>query len=63
MCIHDWGHYTIERPLTILWAASRLHPEVFPPADLPVRVKDFYSRFFGMSFSDEQIADILAGRL
>lgn len=58
---HLWANRTIEQPLTVLWAASIIHPEKFSRAMLESEMSAFYERFFHVSLSKEQIDEILAG--
>lgn len=57
---HSWGQRTIEQPLTVLWAAGLIHPQLFLPEDLAGEIKAFYRRFFGYELSDADIAMMLA---
>jgi iron complex transport system substrate-binding protein len=49
---HAWGNHTVERPLTVLWAAAQFHPELFPDFDLEEEVRSFYQTFV---LTDEQV--------
>ncbi|MBP7002774.1 ABC transporter substrate-binding protein [Amaricoccus sp.] len=60
---HIWGNRTVEQPLTVLWAATRLHPDVFPEAELIEEVRNFYATFFRIELTDEQIARMLSGTM
>ena len=60
---HNWGNRTIEQPLTVLWLAKTLYPELFSDVDLLAEVKGFYARFFGTTLTDEQVQEILSGRV
>ena len=59
---HVWGNRAAELALTPMWLASLLHPEQVPHADLVAEAKTFYSEFFKVELSDEQIEGILRGR-
>lgn len=61
MGAHIWSNRTVEQPLTVLWAASQFHPDLFPQAELYEKVRDFYATFFKTELTDEQIAAILSG--
>lgn len=63
MGAHIWGNRTVEQPLTVLWMATRLHPDLFPEAELVGTVRDFYATFFRIDLTDEQIATILGGTI
>lgn len=56
---HIWGNRTSEQPLSVLWAATRLHPDLFPEAELRATVRGFYRDIFGTELTDEQLAAIL----
>lgn len=56
---HIWGNRTSEQPLTVLWAATKLHPDLFPEAELRATVHGFYRDVFGVDLTDEQLAAIL----
>lgn len=60
---HRWGNRTIEQPLTVTWAASLIHPELFADVKLTERTTDFYQRFFGHALTEAQVAEILSGTL
>lgn len=61
MGAHTWGNRTVEQILTVLWAASEFHPDLFPHAELVSEVKGFYANFFKKDLSDEQVETIIAG--
>ena len=56
---HIWGNRTSEQPLSVLWVATKLYPELFAEADLRATVHSFYKDFFGADLSDDQISTIL----
>lgn len=56
---HIWGNRTSEQPLTVLWAATKLHPDLFPEADLRPKVHGFYREFFGVDLTEDQLQAIL----
>jgi iron complex transport system substrate-binding protein len=58
---HTWAHRTAEQPLTVLWAATMFHPEVFAAMNLQAEVQHFYNVFFGVTLSEAQVQEILAG--
>jgi len=60
MGAHTWGNRTVEQVLTVLWAASEFHPDLFPHAELVAEVKRFYATFFKTGLSDDQVESILA---
>jgi iron complex transport system substrate-binding protein len=58
---HTWAHRTSEQPLTVLWAAKTLHPEIFADMNLQAEVQNFYTTFFGVTLSETQVQEILDG--
>ena len=61
MGAHTWAHRTVEQPLTVLWAAKTLHPEVLADMNLQAEVQQFYTTFFGVTLSEAQVQEILDG--
>jgi iron complex transport system substrate-binding protein len=59
----NWGNRTIEQPLTVLWAANTLYPELFADLDLDGEVKSFYQRFFNTSLTDDQVRELISGKV
>jgi iron complex transport system substrate-binding protein len=59
MGAHTWGNRTVEQILTVLWAASAFHPDLFPHSELVAEVKNFYATFFKKELSDQQVEAIL----
>ncbi|RFC36604.1 MAG: iron complex transport system substrate-binding protein [Candidatus Nitrotoga sp. SPKER] len=58
---HTWGNRTAEQPLTVLWAAKQFHPKLFADIDLMVETRRFYHEFFGITITQSQATEILAG--
>ena len=54
-----WNRYSVETPLQILWAANKLHPELFGDVDIVKEAKEFYSEFFGYEMSDADVQQML----
>lgn len=57
---HIWGNRTSEQPLTVLWLATHLYPDLFSQDDLRAAVRDYYKDFFGADLTDEQIGSVLS---
>lgn len=53
---HSWGNRTVEQPLTIFWAMSKLYPELMTPEAFKEEVRTFYRTFFNYEMTDEDIA-------
>jgi iron complex transport system substrate-binding protein len=58
---HTWANRTAEQPLAVLWAAKQFHPSLFGGVDLVAETQRFYRDIFGVSLSQAQIEEILAG--
>lgn len=58
---HTWGNRTVEQPLTVLWAMSKLHPDLMPRSRLAEEIRYFYRTFVLYELSDEQLAAIIDG--
>lgn len=57
-----WGHpSSIEVPLAAMWTAKMLYPKEFSHLHMEEETKEFYSRFFSLTLSDEQVENILQG--
>lgn len=59
--VGSWSTPTPDNALTLQWMASILHPEDYADFDLAATVKDFYSTFYGIEMSDEEVAMRLQG--
>ena len=51
-----------ESVLLMLWVAKTVHPELFADLDLPAKVREYYSKFYGIALEDSSIVNLLAGR-
>jgi iron complex transport system substrate-binding protein len=58
---HLWAHRTLEEPLTVLWAAKLIHPDLFQDVDMQSETAKFYQTFFHTTLKPDQIAEILSG--
>lgn len=47
-----------DTPMTLLWVAKQVYPELFAEEDLADRTKAYYQDVFGVSLTDEQAAGI-----
>jgi iron complex transport system substrate-binding protein len=45
----------IDTPLTLKWMAKTMYPELFEAMDLDREVRDYYSDFFGVTLTDDDI--------
>jgi iron complex transport system substrate-binding protein len=60
---HIWTNRSSEQPLTVMWAAKKFYPELFSDLDIKQETKDFYKKFCNCELSDEQVEEILSGKL
>ena len=44
-----------DTPMTLLWLAQAVYPELFADIDVKAEVKDYYSQLFGITLTDAQI--------
>lgn len=44
-----------DTPMTLLWMAQAVYPELFADVDVRAEVKDYYSQLFGITLTDNQI--------
>lgn len=44
-----------DTPMTLLWMAQAVYPELFADVDVRAEVKDYYSQLFGITLTDDQI--------
>lgn len=44
-----------DTPMTLLWLAQAIYPELFADINVKAQVKDYYSQLFGITLTDEQI--------
>ncbi len=58
---HPWGYRTAEQPLMVLWAAKFFHADRTSGIDLIDEMRRFYSRFFKVQLSDENLQTMLIG--
>jgi iron complex transport system substrate-binding protein len=45
----------IDTPLTLKWMAKTLYPELFADVDMTQEVKDYYSQYFGVTLTDDDV--------
>ena len=44
-----------DTPVTLLWMAQKVYPEIFSDYDLVAEVKKYYKEMYGIDLTDEQI--------
>ncbi len=50
----------VDTPVTLLWMAKTVYPELFEDVDITEEAKTYYSEVFGITLTDEQVARIFA---
>ena len=45
-----------DTPMTLLWMAKAMYPDLFADIDLEQQVKDYYQEIYGVELSDEDVA-------
>jgi len=58
---HTWGNRTAEQALTVLWAATQFHPQIFSRAELRTRSHAFYRDIYGFELTAQQLDTLLSG--
>ena len=53
--IEAWDYPTPSSVLGVLWLTHMLHPEVYSMEQYLEEARDFYSEFFGISVTDQQL--------
>ena len=49
-----------DTPITLMWLAKTVYPELFEDIDVTVKAKEYYKDIFGIELSDEQVESIFA---
>ena len=57
--MYRWYITCSDSPMMLLWMAKQNHPELFEDIDFNETMKDFYSRFYDFTLTDEDIEQIL----
>ena len=58
--MYYWFPPSSDSPLMLQWMAKQMYPELFEDLDIEQEIKDYYSEFYGLELTDEQVALILA---
>ncbi|RKJ77897.1 MULTISPECIES: ABC transporter substrate-binding protein [unclassified Pyramidobacter] len=58
--MYRWYPPAGDAPLSLLWAAKCLQPELFGDVDMAQAMKDYYRRFYGYDLSDGDVEYICA---
>ena len=44
-----------DTPVTLLWMAQKVYPDLFADVDITAEVRDYYEELYGVTLTDEQI--------
>ena len=62
--VSRWGHpNSVESPLALFFVAKTLYPEHFEDMDLEEEIRTFYKTMFRYDLTDEQVQNIIEGRV
>ncbi|MCY1153289.1 MAG: ABC transporter substrate-binding protein [Pleomorphochaeta sp.] len=53
--MYRWYPPASDTPLSLLWLASTIHPELFSDIDMDQEIKNYYKRFYDVDLSEEQL--------
>lgn len=53
-----WFPPSSDAPLSIMWVAKNLYPNLFEDIDMNQMTKDYYSKFYGIELTDNQLESI-----
>ena len=49
-----------DTPITLLWMAKTIYPDLFSDIDVTAKAKEYYQNVFGVTLTDEQIESVFA---
>ncbi len=55
---YRWYPPAGDAPLSLVWVAKQIHPELFADIDMDQMVKDYYQDFYGYTLTDEDLQEI-----
>ena len=55
---YRWFPPAGDAPLSLVWVAKQIHPELFADIDMDQMVKDYYQDFYGYTLTDEDLQEI-----
>ena len=44
-----------DTPMTLLWMAKQVYPDLFPDVDITREVKNYYEEMYGVELSSQQV--------
>jgi len=58
---HPWGYRTAEQPLMVMWTAEQLYGQGVAGLNLLREMREFYTHFFQVTLTDDELRDLLRG--
>ena len=56
--MYRWYPPSSDTPLMLEWFAKQMYPEKFEDVDMNTEVKEYYSEFYGIELTDEDVTTI-----
>ena len=53
--MYYWFPPCSDSPLSLMWIAKHIYPEQFSDIDMDAEIKEYYSRFYGIELTDEDL--------
>lgn len=53
-----WYPPSSDAPLSLMWMASTMYPEVYNEIDLDQEIRDYYEKYYGIEVTDEELLNI-----
>ena len=53
-----WYPPSSDAPLSLMWMASTMYPEVYSEIDLDQEIRDYYEKYYGIEVTDEELLNI-----
>lgn len=56
--MYRWYPPAGDAPLSLIWVAKQLHPDLFQDIDMDQEIKEYYQKFYGYTLTDEDLKEI-----
>ncbi len=56
--MYRWFPPSSDTPLALMWLAKTIQPELFTELDLDTEIKDYYEKYYNVTLTDDDLADI-----
>lgn len=56
--MYRWFPPSSDTPLSLLWLAQKIQPELFADVDMDQEIKDYYQKFYHVELTDEDVQTI-----